>query len=78
VTTELKIFYVTRNDRYDYDEFDSAVVVAESPEKAIELLKLENKYDPKELWQTWGHYNVTVEEVLPTEPKIVIQSFNAG
>ena len=31
----MNTYLVERNDNWDYDEYDSAVVVAETPEEAI-------------------------------------------
>ena len=75
----MKIFYIERNDRYDYDEYDSAVVIAETADKAVELLKQEHGYNSGSLHQEWGHYDVSVTELVPDgEPRIIIESFNAG
>ena len=69
----MKIYHVNRNDGVGYDEYDSAVVIAESPEQAIELLKKEHT-----AWDLWGKYDVTITEVIADMPRIVIESFNAG
>lgn len=72
----MKIFYIERNDRYDYDEYDSAVVVANSPEEAVGLLKKEHEDDHE---TAWGNWDVEVVEIVPEgEPWIVIESFNGG
>ena len=74
----MKIYFIVRNDPYDWDEFDSAVVVANSSEEAVEQLKVFHGTDHL---NPWGKYDVTVTEVLPadyTVPTIIIESFNAG
>ena len=42
----MKLYLVHRNDSVDYDEYESAIVIAESQEDAIQMLKtsLEDKY----------------------------------
>ena len=47
----MKLYLVHRNDSVDYDEYESAIVIAESPEAVIDLLKdsvIENFGAPKE------------------------------
>ena len=76
---KLKIFYIVRNDSVDYDEYESAIVVAESQEDAIQMLKasLEEKYrEGKE--EMWGNFDVTVKEVDLNEQKIILQMLCAG
>ena len=70
----MKVYLVKRNDRAGYDEYDSAVVVAESPDQALNILKAAhiNDYMP-----TWGDWNVTTEEVSLVSG-IILESFNAG
>jgi hypothetical protein len=71
----MKIYLIVRNDDWSYDDYDSAVVVAESPEQAVQFLKAEHGTDGL---CSWGKYDVTVTEIIPTTPKIIIESFNAG
>jgi len=71
----LNFYKVSRNDDVGWDEYDSAVIVAESPEDAIAFLKAH--YEDWET-DTWGEWDVSAELVEPNEKKIVIKSFNAG
>ncbi|MEN6623829.1 MAG: hypothetical protein ABFD50_20050 [Smithella sp.] len=71
----MNIYLVERNDKIRYDEYDAAVVAAESPEQAIKLLKDKHGVDPT---GTWRYFDVTVTRVVPTKPKIILESFNAG
>jgi hypothetical protein len=61
----MKLFLVYRNGIVDLDEYESAIVVAESPEDAIQMLKtsLEEKYGEGEE-EMWGNFDVTVKEVV--------------
>ena len=71
----MKIFLIVRNDKWTYDEYDSAVVIADAQERALEILKREygtGSYCP------WGKYDVTITDVVPDDEKILIESFNAG
>jgi len=75
----MKLYTVHRNGNVDYDEYESAIVVAESQEDAIQMLKasLEEKYrEGKEAM--WGNFNVTVKEVDLNEQKIILQMLCAG
>ncbi len=71
----MKIFLIVRNDDWSYDEYDSAVVIAETTERALEILKAEHGTSK---WCPWGDYDVTITEVTPEAEKILIESFNAG
>jgi len=75
----MKLFLVYRNGIVDLDEYESAIVVAESPEDAIQMLKtsLEEKYGEGEE-EMWGNFDVTVKEVDLNEQKIILQMLCAG
>lgn len=70
----LKIYYIVRNDGANWDEYDSAVVVAHNEEEAIEILKKDHTTGE---YNGWGSYDVSVKEVVTDSPRIVIESFNA-
>ena len=76
---EMKLYLVYRNDSVDYDEYESAIVVAESQEDAIQMLKasLEETYGEGQE-AMWGNFNVTVKEVDLNEQKIILQMLCAG
>jgi len=76
---EMKLYLVYRNDNIDYDEYESAIVVAESQEDAIQMLKasLEEKYGEGQEGM-WGNFDVTVKEVSLEEPKIILKMICAG
>ena len=75
----MKLFLVYRNGIVDLDEYESAIVVAESPEAVIQMLKtsLEEKYGEGQEWM-WGNFDVTVKEVDLNEQKIILQMLCAG
>lgn len=64
----LKVYLVESED-WDYNNYDSFVVVAENEEKAIELVKDSFKEDQGAL---------TAKEVSLQEECVVLGSFNAG
>jgi hypothetical protein len=64
----MNIYKVYRTDNVDYDEYDSAVVVAESEAQARELVPF--AANDTEI--------VKVEIVDNTVPGVVVASFNAG
>jgi hypothetical protein len=72
----MNIYLVERNDGVGYDQYDSAVVVAESPERAVELLK--ERHQSMAPWYPWGRWDVTVTEIDSSNEHIVLESFNAG
>ena len=75
----MKLFLVHRNDSVDYDEYESAIVIAESQEDAIQMLKtsLEDKYGEGQE-AMWGNFDVTITEILLDEPKIILQMLCGG
>ena len=75
----MKLYLVHRNDSVDYDEYESAIVVAESPEDAIQMLKtsLEEMHGEGQE-AMWGNFDVTIKEVSLEEPKIILKMFCAG
>ena len=62
-------------DRYEYDDYDAIVVVAENEDRALELAKHGNW--GKCYFREWQG-KIHVEEVDLTKEYIVIESFNAG
>ena len=55
------------------DQYNAAVVAAGSPEEAVELLKEVHGVFNDNLW---GNYDVTVDEIIPIEPEIILESWN--
>jgi len=72
----MKLFLVERDDEVWPDQYDSSVVIAETPESAVEMIK--EKYDRFPYWSYWGNYEVTVTEIMLDEPKIILGSFRRG
>jgi len=68
----MKLFLVYRNGNVDLDEYESAIVVAESQEDAIKLLK--ETYAKYPQWKYLGNYDVTITEITLDEPQIVLES----
>ena len=75
----MKLFLIYRNGSVDLDEYESAIVVAESPEDAIQMLKtsLEEMHGEGQE-EMWGNFDVTVKEVDLNEQKIILQMLCAG
>jgi hypothetical protein len=72
----MKLFLVERDDEVWPDQYDSSVVIAETEESAVEMIK--EKYDRFPYWSYWGDYEVTVTEITFDEPKIILGSFRRG
>jgi len=75
----MKLFLIYRNGNVDYDEYDSAIVIADSQEAVIEMLKTsleETHGEGKE--ELWGNFNVTIKEVSLEEPKIILKMLCVG
>ena len=66
----MNIYLVSRVDAVDWDEYDSAIVVAEDPMDAIKVIEERN--------EPWGALALTVSEVKPLVRGVVLASFNAG
>jgi hypothetical protein len=64
----MKVYYVW-SESWDYDEFDSFVVVAETAERAVDLVKDNFTENQGKLY---------AEEVKLKEEEVVLGSFNAG
>ena len=66
----MKIFLVWV-DKYDYDDYDGVVVVAESKERALEIVNERNYFNENQ-------GEVFITEVNTTMEHVVLESFNAG
>ena len=76
---EMKLYLVHRNDSVEYDEYESAIVVAESQEAVIEMLKASLEETHGEGQEAmWGNFDVTIKEVSLEEPKIILKMLCAG
>lgn len=70
----MKVYYIYP-DKYDYDEFDGIVVVAENEDRALAMI--ENGYFRKSYFKD-RQGKIHIEEVDLTKEYIVMTSFNAG
>jgi hypothetical protein len=71
---DLKLFMVKAN-RNDYDQYDSAIVWARSPEDAVKAVidtLDDGAYGPSQIW------SATELDMSPVGTGIVLASFNAG
>lgn len=75
----MKLYSVYRNDNVALYAYESAIVYAESPEAAVELLK---DYVDKNVLahndEVWGNFDVTVEEIPLDRPKIIVQDYRVS
>jgi len=75
----MNLFVVYRNGSADLDEYESAIVVAESQEAVIEMLKASLEETHGEGQEAmWGNFDVTIKEVSLEEPKIILKMLCAG
>lgn len=71
------IYLIVRpEEKINWDEYKGAVVVANSPEEALVMLRKE--HDPLDALAEWGDWNVTITDIDLSVPAIVLESFNAG
>lgn len=70
----MKVYYIYP-DKYDYDEFDGIVVVAENEDRA--LVMIENGYFGQSYFKNIQG-KIHIEEVDLAKEHIVMESFNAG
>ena len=73
----MKAYLLARTERIGYDEYDSFVVVAESPEAARQLVA-DSKMVGDEGADTWLAPVVEVTEIPLDKAAIILGSFNAG
>jgi len=69
----MRLFLVSRYDELYPDRNDLSVVAARSPDEAVDLLKEAHGVFNDNLW---GNYDVTVDEIIPIEPEIILESWN--
>jgi hypothetical protein len=68
----MDFYLVTRIDDWDYDEYDSAVVIAESKDDAIQQI-----IDTGNPWGTHKYDNLHADKIELIRG-IVLESFKAG
>lgn len=70
----MKVYHVWA-DRYEYDDYDAIVVVAENEDDALFIAK--NWNCGKSYFREWQG-KIHVEEVTLTARHVVVESYNAG
>lgn len=71
----MPIWLIERTDDVDWDETQGVVVIADTPEQAVDLVK--NRTKKHEDPTAWD--NADISEVNPDdEPHIVLVNFKAG
>lgn len=63
-------------DRYDYDQYNGVVIVAENEAQVLEMLK--NPPYGGATYFELSQWKIHIEEVDLTKPSVVLASFNAG
>ena len=71
----MDIYLIKRNDSVGWDEYDSAIVIAESPEQALTIAK--SIYGTS-YWNGWKDWDVSVTLVDTSKARILLGSYNAG
>ena len=71
----MNIYLIKRNDDVGYDEYDSAVVIAETPYLALVIAK--SVYGTSQ-WNGWKNWDVSVTLVDTSKAKLLLSSYNAG
>lgn len=83
----MKLYLIDRKDNVGWDEYDSAVVAAESPEQALSFITNDpSGWTHGGYWVKDEHFynqpNVSIKLIGTAEPEIeagfVVASFNAG
>lgn len=86
----MKLYLISRTDKWGYDDYDSFLVAAENEESALSYhpngQKLKDYLSKEDI--AWGYYggwttkeNLKIEcigESYSKEEKVIISSFNAG
>lgn len=75
----MKIYLVERTDIVTYDEYDSFIVIAKSPKRALRICYEKTR---EQGWDCaiFKKENTTIKILKPsgTKDKIILGSFNAG
>ena len=71
----MDVYLIKRNDNVGWDEYDSAVVIAESPEQALTIAK--SIYGTSQ-WNGWKNWDVSVTLVDTNKARLLLSSYNAG
>lgn len=71
-----KVFLVVRTDSVGYDEFDSAVFIADNEEEVVNMIDTRKKY-------AYGYYDYGERKIIKVDlenetNRELINSFNAG
>lgn len=86
----MNLYMITRTDEWDYDEYDSVVVVAEDSDQALSLVTERITDDPNSFYYNRSGFsgfkvdgsNLVVDEIgiatQDTHSGVVLSSFNAG
>lgn len=81
----MNLYLISRNEAIGYDEYDSAIVAAESPEDAITIHPDRQKASvPQAGDHSWAYNvkNIEVTLIGQATPKtkrgVILASFNAG
>jgi hypothetical protein len=79
----MKLYLLTRTDRWSYDDYDSLIVCAESEEDAKNIGP-DGPFDPNERYSSWtkSKDNIICEEIGDAHPSmergVILASYNAG
>ena len=73
----MKLYTVIAHD-WDYDQFDSIVILAENEERALEIAEMKHKDNYNKRYFESNQYPLTVVEEDMTKEQIILCSFNAG
>ena len=71
----MNIYLIKRNDAVGYDEYDSAVVIAETPDHALVIAK---SIFGTSQWNGWKNWDVSVTLVDTSKARLLLSSYNAG
>lgn len=71
----MDIYLIERNDSVGYDEYDASVIIANSEDEALQILKEKHG---EHYYSGWRGYDVTVSKIDLSQKGIVLESFNAG
>ncbi len=78
----MKLWLLTRTDHWSYDDYDSAVVAAETEDaaKRVQISAYSSEDEPYYCWTTPEHINaICIGDAVPeTEAGAILGSFNAG
>lgn len=74
----MPVYLVKRTDYVGWEEYIGAVVIADSAEKALEMLHEKHDCEDPKSYCSWGTWKVEIKEIDTTKPEIILEDYKSG